>query len=64
MKILTLGGGFNPEELASFKHIIYSNCISQMKVLITNLAKLEMSYEIPENEVTSIEHKHNLLWCN
>jgi len=49
MKLLTLGGGFTDEELASFKHIIYSNCISQMKVLVINIEKLEIDYELPEN---------------
>eukprot|EP00339_Tiarina_fusa_P022903 CAMPEP_0117028672 /NCGR_PEP_ID=MMETSP0472-20121206/20832_1 /TAXON_ID=693140 ORGANISM="Tiarina fusus, Strain LIS" /NCGR_SAMPLE_ID=MMETSP0472 /ASSEMBLY_ACC=CAM_ASM_000603 /LENGTH=354 /DNA_ID=CAMNT_0004736235 /DNA_START=8 /DNA_END=1072 /DNA_ORIENTATION=+ len=50
MKLLTLGGGFTDEELASFRHIIYSNCISQMKVLVQNAEKLEIDYELPENE--------------
>ena len=52
MKLLTLGGGFTDEELASFKHIIYSNCISQMKVLVINIEKLEIDYELPENAVS------------
>jgi len=46
---LTLGE-FNPEELASFRHIIYSNCISQMKVLTSNMQKLDISYELSESE--------------
>ena len=60
MKLLTLGGGFEDEELASFKHIIYSNCVSQMKVLLQALVKLEMSLELPENEVRITEILHKL----
>ena len=52
MKLLTLGGGFTEEELGSFTHIIYSNCISQMKILVSNLGKLDIEYEVPENEVS------------
>lgn len=58
MKLLTLGGGFSDEELSSFTHIIYSNCISQMKVLVTVMPRLELEYELPENEVFKIYLYH------
>ena len=51
MKLLTLGGGFSEDELSSFKHIIFSNCISQMKILVANGEKLNINLELPENAV-------------
>lgn len=41
MKILQVGGGFNTQELENFKPIVYSNLITQMKVLVSSSEKLE-----------------------
>eukprot|EP01087_Luapelamoeba_hula_P007340 TRINITY_DN1799_c0_g1_i1.p1 TRINITY_DN1799_c0_g1~~TRINITY_DN1799_c0_g1_i1.p1 ORF type:complete len:352 (-),score=67.93 TRINITY_DN1799_c0_g1_i1:115-1170(-) len=35
MKIISAMGGFAPEELAAYRYVIYGNCITQMKVLVT-----------------------------
>eukprot|EP01097_Dermamoeba_algensis_P003376 TRINITY_DN2367_c0_g1_i1.p1 TRINITY_DN2367_c0_g1~~TRINITY_DN2367_c0_g1_i1.p1 ORF type:complete len:298 (-),score=54.80 TRINITY_DN2367_c0_g1_i1:236-1129(-) len=40
MKIIQLNGGYSKEELASYKYIVYGNCIGQMKVLLTAANKL------------------------
>lgn len=50
MKILQVGGGFNKQELEGFKPVIYSNLITQMKVLVSASEKLEY-YIREENRV-------------
>ena len=51
MKILG-AGGYNDEELKSFKPIIASNCITQIQVLISQMPLLGIDYEDPENSVS------------
>merc|ERR1712017_62406 len=40
MKILQLGGGFTERELKAYRYVVFSNCISQMKVLISAAGRL------------------------
>ncbi len=42
MKILQKKGGFTKEELQSYKYIVYGNCVTQMKVLVSAAAKLNI----------------------
>jgi len=49
MKIIG-AGGYNTEELKSFKPIIHSNCITQMQVLISAMPPLNIQYESPDNQ--------------
>lgn len=53
MKILQKkdGGGFSKEELLSYKYIVYGNCVTQMKALVTACGKLEIKLSNEENEV-------------
>jgi len=50
MKILQLQGGFTKEELNSYRFIVFSNCISQMKVLVGAVEKLHLDYDNPTNK--------------
>lgn len=45
MKLLQVGGGFTEDELRAFRYIVFSNCISQMKVLVCNSARLDFKLE-------------------
>lgn len=47
MKLLSLNGGFTDQEKKAFRFIIYGNCITQMKVLVGAVEKLELEYEDP-----------------
>eukprot|EP01094_Clydonella_sp_ATCC50884_P022597 TRINITY_DN5238_c0_g1_i3.p1 TRINITY_DN5238_c0_g1~~TRINITY_DN5238_c0_g1_i3.p1 ORF type:complete len:329 (+),score=124.99 TRINITY_DN5238_c0_g1_i3:247-1233(+) len=40
MKILQFGGGFTERELKAYRYVVFSNCISQMKVLVSAAARL------------------------
>jgi hypothetical protein len=51
LKILQKKGGFTKEELQSYKYIVYGNCVTQMKVLVSAAAKLGVQLSSPENEV-------------
>lgn len=48
MKIIQTDGGYSPEELASYKYIVYGNCITQMKVIVNAAQKLDIATE-PQN---------------
>jgi len=50
MKIIQLNGGFAPDELQSYKYIVYGNCVSQMKVLVSAAMKQELEFSSPENK--------------
>jgi len=50
MKIIQKDGGFSLDEKEAFKNIVYGNCITQMKVIVSALTKLGVSVD-PENEV-------------
>lgn len=50
MKILQKKGGFSKEELQSYKYIVYGNCVTQMKVLVSASAKLNIPIN-PDNQV-------------
>lgn len=49
MKIIQNNGGYTEDELASFKYIVFGNCITQMKVIVNAAAKLNIDMESPEN---------------
>jgi len=49
MKILQDGGGFSEEERLRFKPIVYSNCISQMRILVTAAQRLNIPFDNPQN---------------
>eukprot|EP01095_Lingulamoeba_sp_RSL-Kostka_P015521 TRINITY_DN716_c0_g1_i1.p1 TRINITY_DN716_c0_g1~~TRINITY_DN716_c0_g1_i1.p1 ORF type:complete len:351 (-),score=127.78 TRINITY_DN716_c0_g1_i1:215-1267(-) len=49
MKIISLGNGFTEDELKQYRYIVYGNCITQMKVLITAAEKLGYDYENDDN---------------
>jgi len=49
MKIIQDSGGFTAEERLNFKPVVYSNCISQMRVLVQNAAKLKVPFKRQEN---------------
>lgn len=51
MKILQKRGGFTKDELLSYKYIVYGNCVTQMKVLVSASQKLGITLSSPENEV-------------
>lgn len=40
MKILQFGGGFTERESKAYRYVVFSNCMSQMKVLISAAARL------------------------
>jgi GTPase SAR1 family protein len=44
MKIIQDNGGFSQDELLGFKHVIHSNCLSQMRALIQAAAHLQMQF--------------------
>lgn len=44
MKIIQDNGGFTQDELLGFKHVIHSNCISQMRALVQAAAHLQMQF--------------------
>jgi len=49
MKIIQLNGGYTPDELATYKYIIFGNCITQMKTIIYAMDQLETPLKDPEN---------------
>jgi hypothetical protein len=50
MKILQHNGGFSQQELIDYRFIVFGNCITQIKVLVSAAEKL--GHEIsPENQV-------------
>ena len=51
MKIIQLNGGFTPEELQSYKYIVYGNCVSQMKLLVSACTKMNKQMSSEENQV-------------
>jgi len=50
MKIVQDKGGYSEEERLRFKPIVYSNCISQMIILITCAQQQQLHFDNPENE--------------
>jgi GTPase SAR1 family protein len=57
MKILQDGGGFSEEERLRFKPIVYSNCISQMRILVTAAQRQNIPFDNPQNA----KHAQDLL---
>lgn len=53
MKVIQENGGFSPEDLQSYKYIVYGNCITQMKVLVTAASKLNLELSSDDNRVIS-----------
>jgi len=50
MKILQDGGGYSKDELQGYKYIIYTNCVSQMKVLAGVVIKYDILVEKEGNK--------------
>jgi len=50
MKIIQKNGGYTTEERVSYKYIVFGNCITQMKVIVSALTKLGAALEKSENE--------------
>jgi len=50
MKILQIEGGFTKDEMNTYRFVVYSNCISQMKVLVNAVEKLHLEYDSDENK--------------
>eukprot|EP01102_Stenamoeba_stenopodia_P019393 TRINITY_DN7309_c0_g1_i1.p1 TRINITY_DN7309_c0_g1~~TRINITY_DN7309_c0_g1_i1.p1 ORF type:complete len:353 (-),score=65.16 TRINITY_DN7309_c0_g1_i1:36-1094(-) len=49
MKIIQIDGGFQKDELQAYKFIVYGNCITQMKVLVSAAEQLGIPLEKEEN---------------
>eukprot|EP01119_Soliformovum_irregulare_P017257 TRINITY_DN50_c0_g1_i2.p1 TRINITY_DN50_c0_g1~~TRINITY_DN50_c0_g1_i2.p1 ORF type:complete len:351 (-),score=82.31 TRINITY_DN50_c0_g1_i2:66-1118(-) len=49
MKIIQDFGGFSQTELESFKYIVFGNCITQMKVLMNAVSRLNITLENAES---------------
>jgi len=49
MKIIQDHGGFTTDELQSYKYIVYGNCVTQMKVIVSMAAKLGTPLDNDEN---------------
>jgi len=43
------GGNFSEEEIIRFRPIVYSNCISQMRILVEAVLSHEMNFASPQN---------------
>jgi len=50
LKIIQDNGGFTDEERKTFTHVVHSNCISQMRVLVQAATKAAVNFADPENE--------------
>jgi len=50
MKIVQDKGGYSEEERLRFKPIVYSNCISQMIILVTVAQKQQLNFDNVEND--------------
>jgi hypothetical protein len=51
MKIISMAGGFTREELMAYKHVIYGNCVTQMKVIVHAASKLGIEMASEDNMV-------------
>lgn len=49
MKIISKSGGYSEEELMAYRYIIYGNCITQMKVIVSAAFKLGLEFGSPDN---------------
>lgn len=49
MKIIQDNGGFSQDELQSYKYIVYGNCVTQMKVLVSAAVKIGATLDSDEN---------------
>ncbi|ELR25473.1 guanine nucleotide-binding protein alpha-5 subunit, putative [Acanthamoeba castellanii str. Neff] len=49
MKIISMAGGFTREELMAYKHVIYGNCVTQMKVIVHAASKLGIEMASEDN---------------
>lgn len=49
MKIIQDNGGFSPQELAGFNHVVHANAISQMRVLVQVAARQRVPLQSAEN---------------
>jgi GTPase SAR1 family protein len=50
MKIIQKNGGYKEEELATYKFIVFGNCITQMKVIVSAAMKLGIELDSEENK--------------
>lgn len=63
MKIISTMGGFSQEELQAYRYVVYGNCITQMKVLLNAVRKLEYDFDSNNNEVRQLQRILFLLRC-
>jgi len=50
MKIIQKNGGYKEDELLAYKFIIFGNCITQMKVIVSAAMKIGIEMETEENK--------------
>lgn len=50
MKIIQKNGGYTTDELKTYKMIVYGNCITQMKVIVSAAMKLGIEMDNEENK--------------
>ena len=50
MKIIQIDVGFSEDEKKAYRYIVFGNCITQMKVIVTAAEKLGVQYDSPENK--------------
>ncbi len=53
MKIIQLNGGYSQEELENYRYIIYGNCVTQMKVLVSAANALGIPLDSDDNRVNT-----------
>lgn len=51
MKLLSIGGGFSDDEIRSYKYIVFTNCITQMKAIATVALTLKFDFDSEANQV-------------
>jgi len=53
LKIIQNNGGFSVEELQKYRYIVHTNCIAQMKVLVSVAIKKNVNFDSEENEASA-----------
>lgn len=51
MKIIQNGGGFTTDELNSYKYVIFSNLVTQMKVIVNAASRFNIEVDSKEAKV-------------
>jgi guanine nucleotide-binding protein subunit alpha len=55
MKIIQAKGGFTHDETMAFVQVVHSNCLSQMKLLLTGIFQSKISLESPEANEMAVQ---------